>query len=351
MSSIFSLIFRYRQSESRTPSEDYFTETFVAVLKRCKPLQAAFIEWLFGPESTHGQIIEEVRIETQMTFPKGRPDIWVEAPDDAGKRHVAIIESKIDARQGQNQLSNYASILATERNAESRTLVYLTKHSEEPDFQGGENVCFKHCRWFEVYKTLAKVKQTAAPGCGDLGSELLNLMEDWNMDGTLSAAHLRAGVIYIDANVEEKLRSVQNDAWKESRIGEFLNSMWMPNTNRDKQAGPGAQISRPIMPYGVRLKMGFRFDRHDAVWDVSELELPSPFVTVSPAPHHKGDRDLPQPPEGWTGKAEGMWEQNLWIRQPTHDQIPGYGESLSDYYKEFFQTALSEFREALEDDR
>ena len=352
MSGIFSRIFRYRQSESRTPSEDYFTETFVAVLERCEPLRTAFVEWLIGPEKMKRENIKTVRFETQKTFAEGRPDIWVEARDDAGKRHVAIVENKIDAHQGVNQLSNYASILQGERNADSRTLVYLTKHSEEPSFQDGENMGFKHRRWFEVYRILAKVRHADPSACGDLGRELLNLMEDWNMDGTLSAAHLRAGVIYIDANVEETLRNAQNEAWDESRIDEFLRDLWVRSRNWDiSRSGPGAQTSPPIMPYGVRLWMAFRFDRHDEDWDVSEMELPSPVLTVSPAPNVESNSELPQRPENWTRAVEGMSDQDLWVRQPTQGQIPRYGESLYDYYKEFFRMAFTEFREALENDR
>lgn len=351
MPGIFSRIFKYRQSESRTQSEDYFTETFVAVLERCEPLRTAFVEWLIDPENMERDNIKTVRIVTQKTFAGRQPDIWVDVRDNADERHVAIVENKIDARQGENQLSNYAGILEHQRRVASRTLVYLTKHSEETNYQPRENICFKHRRWFDVYRALANAQNIAAPGCGDLGGELLRLMEDWNMDGTLSAAYLRAGVIYIDANVEETLRNVQNEAWAESRIDDFLRDMWQPNRNWDYRSGPGAQISPPIMPYGVRIKMAFRFDRHDADWDVNELELPSPAVTLSPAPYDEGDRELPQRPEGWTGAVKGMAETNLWIRQPTQDQIPRYGGSLYDYYKEFFLKAFCEIREALEDDQ
>ena len=124
MPGVFSRIFRYRQSESKSPSEDYFTETFVAVLEECKPLCTAFIEWLIGRENIERGNIKTVLIETQKTFAEGRPDIWVEVRDNADRRHVAIVENKIDARQGENQLSNYASILEGKRSVESRTLVY-----------------------------------------------------------------------------------------------------------------------------------------------------------------------------------------------------------------------------------
>lgn len=349
MSGIFSRIFRYRQSESRTPREDYFTETFVAVLERCKPLRNAFIEWLIGSEELSLDNIKAVRIETQKTFAVGRPDIWVEARDNSDKRHLAIIENKIDAFQGEDQLSNYASILEGKRTAKSRTLVYLTKHSEEPNFQGAEHVCFKHRRWYEVYRTLAKVQQIPAPGCGDVGNELLRLMEDWNMDGTLSAAQLRAGIMYIDTKVGETLQNAQNEAWEESRIGEFFNRKWMHGRKWDYRSGPGAQISPPITPYGVRLKMGFRFDRRDEEWDVDRLELPSPFVTLRP--NGEQNKRLPERPKNWTGAAKGMWERNLWIRQPTQDHVPHYGDSLYEYYKEFFRIAFCELMEALNDEQ
>jgi len=52
MASIFNRIFKYRQSEHKTPSEDYFTETFVAVLKRCKPLRFEFASWLMDDLET-----------------------------------------------------------------------------------------------------------------------------------------------------------------------------------------------------------------------------------------------------------------------------------------------------------
>ena len=46
MSSIFNRIFRYRQREQRTPREDYFTETFVAVIEKYDELRIALVAWL-----------------------------------------------------------------------------------------------------------------------------------------------------------------------------------------------------------------------------------------------------------------------------------------------------------------
>ena len=351
MSSIFSRIFSYRRSKHRTPSEDYFTETFVAVLKRCGPLRTAFVEELLGMDREN---IDAIRLETQKSFKVGRdctrrrPDVWVEARDVADRRHVAIIENKIDSKEGENQLSDYAEILEGERGAKSRTLVYVTKYSEETNFRRRENLRFKHLKWFEVYGTLTKELQKSTEGIGDLPGELLKLMEDWNMDGTLSAAHLRAAVTCFDAGVGQKLHAIQDDAWSASRIGEVLDRERMPGNWKYGYA-KGTQTSPPIIPYGVRLKMAFRFDRRDEGWDVDHLELPCPVVTLRP--NGEQHQELPQRPENWTGAVEGMWQKNLWVRQPTQDQIPHYGYSLHDYYKDFFHIALSELREALEGDQ
>ena len=333
MSSIFNRIFRYRQSKHRTPSEDYFTETFVAVLDRCKPLRIAFVEWLIGSKNIKRENIESVSIETQKSFTDGgiarRPDIWVEARDAEGRRHVAIIENKIDSRQGENQLSDYAKILEGERQAKSCTLVYITKYSEETNFQYGENLSFKHLKWFEVYGHLDKEQQKVADELGELPGELLRLMEDWNMDGKFTAAHLRAAVTYFDAGIADKLHTIREEAWSESHIGVFLNAERMPG-KWGKKYQSGEQCSPLIQDYGVRLWMGFRFNRRDQTWDVDMLELPSPAVTLSPDGTRR--RELPTRPKNWTGPVDSWSENELWVRQPIQgnegNEMPIYGKPL-----------------------
>ena len=44
MTNIFSRIFAYRQSDSRTPKEDYFTELFASILEKCE----SFATFLIG---------------------------------------------------------------------------------------------------------------------------------------------------------------------------------------------------------------------------------------------------------------------------------------------------------------
>ena len=146
MSSIFNRIFQYRQRKQRTPREDYFTETFVAVIEKCDKLSHAFAAWLANDEERLN--MQSVRMETQRGFiveDSGvgrRPDIWIEATDADDVRHWIIVENKIDSGEGENQLADYAKILEGASNLGSRALVYITKYSSETDFCGNGKVNF-----------------------------------------------------------------------------------------------------------------------------------------------------------------------------------------------------------------
>ena len=351
MSSIFNRIFQYRQSEHKTSREDYFTETFVAVLnsKRCEPLRVEFASWLM--DDLEQENVKAVRIKTQKSFrvnsdgARRRPDVWLEVSDAADRNHVAIIENKIDSVEGKNQLSDYARILEGERGAKSRTLVYITKYSEPVNFTPRDNVKFIHLKWLDVYRKLEAVQQRTPEEVGELPVELLRLMEDWNMDGTLSAAHLRAAVTCIGTEVGKKLQEIQNDAWYRSGIDVALENKWAPGRWSYSPVERGAQSSAPIREYGIGLWMGFRFDRRDSDWNVDTLELPSPAVTVFP--HGTGVREMPRPSKHWSGPVEGMAESDLWVRQPVEGEVPRHGDPLAEYYRDFYCDAFTELKRVL----
>ena len=137
MASIFDRIFRYRQSDGRTPREDYFTEILADVLEKHEALGTAFVGYL-----TSCNDIQRIDIQTQKRFgdAQRRPDVYVTARDSTNGRHVLIVENKIDALEGKNQLRDYMRLLAQEENAESRTLVYITR-SSRPDFDEKSDSC------------------------------------------------------------------------------------------------------------------------------------------------------------------------------------------------------------------
>ncbi len=349
MLSIFNRIFQYRQSEQRTPREDYFTETFVAVIERYDELRRALAGWLAGLEV---EKIWSVRIETQRSFSVAdsgtprRPDVWMEVKDVDDACHWIIVENKIDSGEGENQLSDYAKILEACSGVEEKTLVYITKFSSSTDPPSGKGVKFKHLRWPRVYDFLRK-KLRDANESWELVNELLKLMEDWNMDGKLSKSQLRSAVICFDSNVGHELKRIQDDAWKSSGIDSILVDEKKPKRwNQDFST-----YWSDIPGYGINLWTGFRFDRRDEAWNVEDIELPSPFVAVKPIEKNKeiGER-LRQPSNHWEGPWE-MEETNYnykWFRQPVVGELPRLGEPLDEFYKNFFQQAFDVLKQALQ---
>ncbi len=347
MSSIFNRIFQYRQREQRTPREDYFTETFVAVIQKYDELRIALAAWLSEVEK-----IRSVRIETQRGFTVAdscklrRPDIWMEAKDVQDARHWIIVENKIDSGEGENQLADYAKILKARPESQSSTLVYLTKYSSATDSFSDEGVRFKHLRWSKVYDFLQEHK--GVKNHRELVIELLRLMEDWKMDGKLRTASLRAMVVSLNSEVGGKLVELQNEAWFSSGLANIIDGDKLGTKRWVVKHERGEQWISGIPGYGLALWMGFRFDRGDKDWDVQDIEFPSPFVAVTPdGTNRKFGERMARPSEHWTGPVED-WINYEWIRQPTVGEKPHLGEPLDEYYKNFFHEAFVELKQALE---
>ena len=98
----------------------------------------------------------------------GQPDIWIEAWDERGQRHVLIVENKVGAREGRGvdgggQLERYWNELRAQ-DATTQTLVYITHASADPP-EVGDVV---HLRWFEIHEWLKewlRIKATKTVGC------------------------------------------------------------------------------------------------------------------------------------------------------------------------------------------
>lgn len=344
MTSIFSRIFRYRQSEGRTPREDYFTETFADVLCKSKLFKKVFLMWLF--DELELENIRSIRLETQKRFGNLRPDIFVKVGDTDNMSCVAIIESKIDSCLGEGQLEAYDGILSNYwPNAQSRILVYITKHNEDiGDYQAPDDVIFRQCRWSNLYKKFVEAKQERPEEVGALEHELLKFMEDWQMNGGIKPAHLRSLITCVNTGVGERLTEIQDQAWHDSGLNDvWINTQTQGNWNYSEK-WQGGQYSNRNLDYGVRIWMGFRYDRRDTGWNVDDREIPCPAVSLARV--DDANNMFPQP-ENWTN-PDGIefFDGELWVRQPTQEEIqgiPNYGEPLDDYYSTFFMTAFTEF--------
>ena len=346
MASIFDRIFWYRQSNGRTPSEDYFTELFSAVLEKCEALGTTIVGKLISLND-----ITTARIQTQKYFRsfRRRVDMYVTMRDGAGREHVMIIESKLDSVQAENQLADYIEILARHRDATTRTLIYVTRKSEKLDVPTLENqqpsVSFKHLRWSQVYDWIKECAETLDEhdaAWKELLNELLALMEDWNMGGEIGARLMRAALVFHNS-LDSGGRLVQeiiDPAWEESDIQSVLgdtNGRWSYYYRYSWQTSPS------LTDFGnVRIGMGFHFYRRDDVWNVDDLELPSAAVTVI---GEEAD-DFRRPSRKWQpGSVDGMDEGDLWVRQTRRP--PRHGASLGEFYSAFFLGAFQELRNVL----
>ena len=348
MGSIFDRIFWYRQSDEMTRQEDYFTETLVAILEKVEGLKIAFVKHLNCDEDKEVLEIERVYLQSQKSFWDAgrRVDIYVDARDIERKRHLMIIENKIDAPEGVDQLDAYMNLLKNERSAASRTLIYITRRSQKPGKKNQlGNVRFKHLRWFEVYNWLKRWNESQSNDSAmgrSLLTEFLMLMEDWHMGGDIDAASLRAAIRYhgsLDSGwrlVEEMIDPAWSESQIESAVGE-TSGKWLYTTWACWQTSPKIQQFKD-----VRIAMGFRFDRRDADWNVDEIELPSGAVTI------KGSNEVefPRPSNKWQkGPVEGMDADDLWVRQIS--KKPSYGESMNEFYRAFFLSAFVELKKVI----
>ena len=352
MASIFDRIFRYRQSDRRTPREDYFTEILADVLEKHEELGAAFVGYLTSRDD-----IQRIDIQTQNRFAEAqrRPDVYVTARDSTNGRHVLIVENKIDALEGENQLRDYMRLLEQEKSAASRTLVYITR-SSRPDFdEESDHVKFKHLYWFDVYgwvRSWVESLENQSASSGELVSELLSLMEDWKMNGEITADDMKAAFIhYTSLDCGRRLHvDIVDQAWRQSEIQQCLGET-TGHWSRKEILSECWQYSPTIARFGVSMGMGYWFDRKESAWDVTRVGMPSAAVVI----YQMDDDPLPavlqRPSDEWRkGPVEGLgnWDRDTWdLWTRTLDEIPCYGSSLSEHYRKFFLDAFNELGGAL----
>ena len=354
MSGIFNRIFSYRQREGTSPYENFFTETFAAVVSNSELFSKEFAMWLFELKLENTKPIR-IEIKTYKSFNKGRltPDICVEFRNTDNMNYVAIIESKIDSRQRENQLRDYDNILVEEWSEDwSKTLVYITKYSEDVGgYEASDNIRFKKRKWSGLCKRLSKATQESHKKVGALEHELLKLMEDWHMDGIINATHLRSFKTCFDNDFDfgfgQRLAQIHYDAWIESGL-ENHDALTMGRNWKWATAWKGEYTSGEIEVNThnttITIQMGFRCNRRDREWNANVIEIPSPTVMII----NRNGQEFPQPDNWEEPIAVEGWTGGQWIRQPKKGEKPSYGDSLDEYYEKFFKKAFYEIRMAIE---
>ena len=340
MADLFSRLFRYRPTHGRVPWEDWFTESFAAVLDHYPKLGAAYAGYLIGHD------VETADIETQRTFDNARPDMWVDARDAEGGRHVVMVEHKMGAPAEAPQLGDYERRLQGLR-AKTRTLVHIAGSSAPPDFRvTSSGVEFKCRKWFQIYRWLTRWTASARSGGegAEFVDEFLKFMEKWGMTIEISMNELVAATAYRTNQVEQRLKQILDSAWEDcgmtDALGETDGHRW-PKTHVDHQRSPR------IVRHGVHVELGFDFWREDAEWDVSRLQMPSAWVGIW-MPDANGSCTLAcpsgwkEPPRTWDDGGIGRW---VWGREI--DELRMRGDSLSALYLEFFTGAFNALKAVL----
>lgn len=329
MTGFLERLFKYREKQGRSSKEDYFTEALAGVLEGAPEVVAAFATWLTGRKCKY----KSASVVTQEVVGDGRLDMWLEARDGNDRPHLIVLENKLDAPQGREQLRRYENYLASQK-AESRTLVYVTIH-ERSDFQPSSGaVSFRNRHWFEVYEWLTNWVQERGDleaRVGVLTRELLELMEAWDMETNLGAQDLASAVAY-KGRVQQRLLQILDEVWEVCPNQRQDGGQWA--YDRNGVCYRSAYITHDKLYY----HFGFDFERDDQEWNVTRLQLPSAYFGIRGGDVQ--DQGWSRLSDEWVAPPWKTWERHERVRQlPALDTK---GASLHEGYLKFFLSSLEQ---------
>jgi hypothetical protein len=110
------------------------------------PLLESFLQLIGVPDGARAPAaLREAKVTPEYVFPEGRADLHISLPSI-----LIIAELKVDASEGEAQLSRYAAALQREQGDRDGLLVYLTPPDHEaPD----DTVDCKHVTFDDLLKT------------------------------------------------------------------------------------------------------------------------------------------------------------------------------------------------------
>lgn len=296
--SLFSDLLRLHRGH--VPTEDFLTEVVAHLMRSHQALTIAWLEQLGVLETTE---YRELVVKTQARFtatvdtdPDSRLDILIEliAPDAVD---WIVVESKLDAPEGRDQLRRYAAILAAKSDVRRKVLIFLTRdHASKnatsilPD--AGGTVVFRQARWHDFYHLLKAQQQD------EMVAEVARFMEELGMsdsnritpldlmaltsvrrvlrmmNGILlesTAARLREVIGNVDASAKSRLGQLE-------RHNRYILVAWLP---RGWWCGVGfgfpADIHGPYPGVYVVLEVDPKSpSRSDIIQAMREIELKRP---------------------------------------------------------------------------
>lgn len=145
--SFFERLYTYRQKEGKNDRENFLTELLAGVLRTSEQLTSALLAFAGLPAVIAG---EAWIIETQTRHPEGIPDLIIRTNDN---RILLLVECKVEAEEGDEQLKRYEAILKRLGPAHGAAL-YLTKYYEAPR---KEYLLTRYARWYDIYRLACHV--------------------------------------------------------------------------------------------------------------------------------------------------------------------------------------------------
>lgn len=162
---LFARLFSYTPREGRKPIEDFCTETLAWCLLESPTFRQHFLS-LIDRKRDWG----EVDIATQYSYRTANGEEDAKADSDAGRFDLLIttretpmlavvIESKVDASFGFQQISRYKSSPALKKFQEAKVITLTPSFEKPPDAEGADD----HIPWAQVQKLLEE--QTSEEPC------------------------------------------------------------------------------------------------------------------------------------------------------------------------------------------
>ncbi len=341
MESLFKRLFLYRSTEKRRAWEDWLTESFAAVLDHDPRLGAAYAAHLIGRD------VETADIETQQTFPRrARPDMWIDARDPDGGRHVVMVEHKTGREPENNlqQLCDYARCLQRmAAETETRTLILVARAPKRPVLKLPEGVTFRHLRWFEVCRWLqgeAKLRRRGGERA-DFVDELLKFMKERGMTIEIDEKELAAYTLCKASGVEQRLEQLLEVAWEDcgmtAALGDTVGRRRRPNKRSIYWVSPR------IVGHNATVIYGFSYRRDDPEWRADRRRMPSAYVGISNS-RSNGACKLPCP-SGWKEPPRTWPKSYVWACEIGERHLREGLSSAS--YLEFFTGAFTALKAVL----
>lgn len=145
---IYKLISKY---SGRKPLEDYITEILVGILNQDEQLKNSFLKsCLHLPD-------DDYTISTQAYYKLENNKDCIVDIHIIGKNTICFIESKVNSKEGQDQLKRYTKVLDLYHNDKIKYLIYCTKFSDIKNYD--ERYNFRNIRWYEISDFLKRFQK------------------------------------------------------------------------------------------------------------------------------------------------------------------------------------------------